>query len=291
MSAGARFTTIRRAGTSRCEFFTAAPTPSLASCSLASASPAMAKAGSPDETSTSTSTGTASTPTSAALCTLASISIGVSEAGFGFAGTALREREVSLILSRGRSLSMFPSVSRAVGRAAALAVTILLLASLTAAAAPSGRPLQGRSAGRQGCEEQTTTTMEFVLPDRFRMVIRSGSDATEITNIGPDQWIKSGSTCAKSPVKAPVANPREYIEHSSDTTITVTKGGRETVEGTATQTYMLVVEKRGSPTIQQKFHVAVGTGYPRRIEMQTSRGPLTIDYFDFDAAIRIDPPC
>lgn len=201
---------------------------------------------------------------------------------------------------------MFPSVSRA----AALAVTILLLVSLTAAAAPAGATFKGDPQAiselqaayakfanaksyrvRMVAEGQTTTTMEFVLPDRFRMVIRSGSDATEITNIGPDQWIKSGSICAKSPVKAPVANPREYIEHFSDTTITVTKGGRETVEGTATQTYMLVVETRGSATIQQKFHVAVGTGYPRRIEMQTSRGPLTIDYFDFDAAIRIDPPC
>ena len=190
---------------------------------------------------------------------------------------------------------MFPSVSCAVGRAAALAVTILLLVSPMAAAAPAGATFKGdpqasselqaayakfgnaKSYRVRMTAEGQTTTMEFVLPDRFRMVIRSGSDATEITNIGPDQWIKSGSTCAKSPVKAPVANPREYIEHSSDTTITVTKGGRETVEGTATQTYMLVVEKRGSPTIQQKFHVAVGTGYPRRIEMQTSRGPLTID--------------
>ena len=203
---------------------------------------------------------------------------------------------------------MFPPAPRAAGRVLALAATILLLVSLTAIAAPAGPTFKGdpqaisevgaaytkfgnaKSWRTRITAEGQVTTMELVLPDRFRLVITAGADRTEITNIGPDQWIKSGTTCRKSPVKAPVANPREYIEHSSDTTITVTKGGRETVEGTATQTYTLVVESRGTTT-QQKFHVAVGTGYPRRIEMQTSRGPLTIDYFDFDAAIRIDPPC
>lgn len=138
--------------------------------------------------------------------------------------------------------------------------------------------------------EGQTTTMEFVLPDRIRLVISAGGQTSEITNIGPDQWITSGGTCRKSPVKVPVMNPKEYMEHPNDTTVTVTKGGRETVEGTATQTYVLVVETRGT-TIQQKLHVALSTGYPRRVEMQSTRGLLIIDYFDFDAAIKIDPPC
>ncbi len=136
----------------------------------------------------------------------------------------------------------------------------------------------------------TTQTIEFVAPNRIRMVISQGNETSEIFSIGSEMWSRSGGACQKLPVAVKIPSPKDYMEHPSNTTVTVTKGGRDSVDGTPTQTYTVIVENAGTTT-QQKFHVAVGTGYPRRIEMQTSSGPTVIDYFDFGAPIKVDPPC
>jgi outer membrane lipoprotein-sorting protein len=137
-----------------------------------------------------------------------------------------------------------------------------------------------------------TTTTEFVAPDRFRMVTTQDNQTTEIFLIGREMWTKSGGTCQKLPAAVPVANPKELAEQTgADTTITVTKAGPESVEGTPTQTYQLVVETRGN-TARQKLYVATATGLPRRIEIQSPQGTVAVDYFDYNAAITINnPPC
>ncbi len=137
----------------------------------------------------------------------------------------------------------------------------------------------------------STTTSAFVAPDRFHMTVVRGNTTTEMFLIGGEMWTKSGGTCQKMPVAAPVRTPKEMVEHGgADVTVTVAKGGAETVEGTPTQTYLLTVESRGT-TVREKLYVATASGLPRRLELQ---GPqlVTIDYFDFGAPITINnPPC
>src|SRR3972149_3918740 len=120
MSAGARFTTVRRGGSSRWELL---PPPRLPA--PRPRRPARRSALSP-----------------------ASLSVYRGRVSVLQARLFGNAKYLS-IPSRGRSLSMFPSVSCAVGRAAALTVTILLLASPTAAAAPAGATVKGDAQARR----------------------------------------------------------------------------------------------------------------------------------------------
>ena len=193
-------------------------------------------------------------------------------------------------------------------RVAALVLSLLLPVIVTAA--PAGPRFQGDPQAiaevqaafqkfgaakswraRMSSPQGGTQTMEHVTPDRYRMVLTQGNQTTEMFIIGNEMWLRQGGTCQKMPAAVPVQNPRQYVEHETDTTITVTKGGPETVEGTPTQTYMMTVETRGQQS-RQKLFVATGTGLPRRIEVQSQQGTTTIDYLDYDAPITIsNPPC
>ncbi len=136
------------------------------------------------------------------------------------------------------------------------------------------------------------TTTEYVAPDRFHLTITQGTERTEMFLIGRQFWMRTATGCNKPPFAVPIMNPKEMMEHSSaDTIITVSRTGPVTVEGTATQSYALVVESKGDTT-REKLFVANETGFPRRIEVESSRGPVVIDYADFNAPITInDPPC
>jgi len=136
-----------------------------------------------------------------------------------------------------------------------------------------------------------TQTVEFVAPDRFHMIMNQGGRTTEMFMIGRDFWMRSGNTCQKLPASMPVANPREMMQSGSQATITVARSGPEAVEGTPTQTYMVTVDAQGTQS-RQKLYVASAGGLPRRLEIQSPQGTMTIDYSDYDAQITInDPPC
>ena len=138
-----------------------------------------------------------------------------------------------------------------------------------------------------------TQTMEIVVPDRVRMIGTQGNVTFETIVIAQEQWARGPGVpggCAKIPGVGRRPNPREGLDHPTDARITVARGGPQTVEGTATQLYNLTLETQGRQT-QQKLYVATGTGYPRRIETASDQGAATIDYFDFDAPITINPPC
>lgn len=140
-----------------------------------------------------------------------------------------------------------------------------------------------------------TQNMEIVVPDRVRMSGMPGSPPNfEIIVIGGETWARGPGVpggCAKLPAGgARRPNPREGVDHATGATITVARGGPQTVEGTATQLYNLTIEAQGRQT-QQKVYVATGTGQLRRIETTSDQGAVTIDYFDFDAPITINAPC
>ncbi len=131
---------------------------------------------------------------------------------------------------------------------------------------------------------------EYVAPDRFHMVMTQNNQTTEIFVIGRDAWMKSPGSCAKMPANVPMRNPKDMAAHASaDSTITVAKSGPATIEGTATQSYM-VTTVSGGTTTTEKLYVATGTGLIRRMEIQ-GREPTTIDYFDYNVPLKVDPPC
>ncbi|MGH2403567.1 MAG: hypothetical protein ACRDGN_03800 [bacterium] len=140
------------------------------------------------------------------------------------------------------------------------------------------------------------TATEFVAPDRTRMSWPDGRGGTAGTVIiGRDVWNFGSGACAKGgSAPARVQDDRESVRGRSDVTMEITKGGRETVDGTPTQTYT-----RASTTsegqVREKFFVAIDNGYPRRIEMTVQQAgvtvTITIDYSDYDTPITINPPC
>ncbi len=162
------------------------------------------------------------------------------------------------------------------------------VAEVTAAFQKFGAARSWRS--RMTLSVGTTTATEFVAPDRFRMVLTQGNQTTEIFLIGRETWVRAEGTCQKLDATIPVTNPKDLAEQTGAETITVTRGNPESVDGTPTQTYTMVVESRGTTT-RQKLYVATATGLHRRIEVQASQGTLLIDYFDFGAPITINPPC
>lgn len=135
-----------------------------------------------------------------------------------------------------------------------------------------------------------TQTMEYVAPDRFHMVL-PGNEASEMYLIGHDTWMRIGGGCQKLPVSQAAANPREMMEHSTDTKIAVTKGAPEPVDGVPARTYLLIVDTQGRQ-LREKLYVTTGTGLPRRIEVRTDQGTTVIDYFDYGAPVTVNnPPC
>ncbi len=137
------------------------------------------------------------------------------------------------------------------------------------------------TAGAQG-----VMTIEYVAPDRRRITFTGG----EFIIIGDTMWSRDPSRCVKLPQKMPLPDPREGVQQDADATFQVAKGAPEAVEGTPTQTYNAVITAKGK-TIRQKMYVATQTGYPRRVENSGQEGTLVIDYWDFNAAIAIEPPC
>lgn len=154
------------------------------------------------------------------------------------------------------------------------------------------RFLAARSWRARMTSGEGTTTTAYVAPDRFQVIVGQGAQRAEMFIIGRQFWLRGTEGCIRLPTALPFTNPREIIERGEPgTTITVSRGGPEAVEGIPTQTYLLVVESRGT-TVREKMYVATATGLPRRVEMQTDQGRMTIDYTDFNGPITInDPPC
>jgi hypothetical protein len=190
-------------------------------------------------------------------------------------------------------------------RICAVLLTVALVVPIVAVAGPAGPTIQGdpqavaeyraayekfgsartwrskMTAGAQGA-----MTIEYVAPDRTRFIFAGG----EFIMIGDTQWSRDPGRCVKLPQKVRLPDPREGVQQESDTIVQVARGGAEAVEGTPTQTYNVMISAKGK-TIRQKMYVAIQTGYPRRVENSGQEGTVVIDYWDFNAAITIEPPC
>jgi len=196
-------------------------------------------------------------------------------------------------------------VVRLMLRICAVLLAVALVVPIVAMAGPAGSAMQGDpqavaeyraaqekfgsartfrskiTAGAQG-----VMTIEYVAPDRRRFIFTGG----EFIIIGETAWSRDPSRCVKLPQKMPLPDPREGVQQDADATFQVTKGAAEAVEGTPTQTYNVVITAKGK-TIRQKMYVATQTGFPRRVENAAQEGTVVIDYWDFNTAIAIEPPC
>ncbi len=190
-------------------------------------------------------------------------------------------------------------------RICAVLLAVALVVPSVAVAGPAGPTIQGdpqavaeyRAAyekfgsarsyrSKMAAGAQGAMTIEYVAPDRWRFIFTGG----EFILIGETSWSRDPGRCVKLPQKVRMPDPREGVQQESDAIVQVAKGGAEAVEGTPTQTYNVVITVKGK-TIRQKMYVATQTGYPRRVENSGQEGTVVIDYWDFNAAIAIEPPC
>ncbi|MDR7572202.1 MAG: hypothetical protein QN194_04680 [Armatimonadota bacterium] len=137
-----------------------------------------------------------------------------------------------------------------------------------------------------------TTTVAFVAPDRTHTITVRGGKTEEVFVIGGQMWTKTGGSCTKLPISMKLPSPGDLLslEPEEPTTITVTRGGVETIQGAVMQTY-LVTSVTNDLTTRSKIYVAKTGGLVRRIVNLDETPPSTTDFFDYGAPITIRPPC
>jgi len=204
-------------------------------------------------------------------------------------------RFVSLVLAVGLLVSPYMTVAVAAPAGGAVRGDPAALAEWQAAqqkfnAARSWRSKRTIPAAGQNF----TQTTEFVAPDRMRLTNTDpqGRPLSGTVRIGNDWWNFGGGQCAKIPGRPPQVqrDDRESMQPPEGYTAEITKGGVETIDGTVTQVYIMTFSGSGVQGTQ-KMYVARDTGYPRRNETTTGQITFIIDYFDYETAITINPPC
>jgi hypothetical protein len=143
---------------------------------------------------------------------------------------------------------------------------------------------------RMSMEGREIMVMEIVNPDRsrIRIALAPNLPANEITVIGSESWTRSGNNCRKDAARQPARDDADPTRAQGS--MTVQRGGAETIDGAPAQTYLVTSEYQGQQS-RQKFYVTPANGMIRRMETSNAQGTVTFDYFDYDAPITITPPC
>lgn len=136
-----------------------------------------------------------------------------------------------------------------------------------------------------------STTMEFVAPDRFRIVNANGPDTLII---GKDYYSDASGRWEKTPANAAASMPdmrSAWDKKGRDQLSDAKYLGEETVNGRATHVYTAFAKGiNGAGANDSKFWIAKSDGLPVRMEAVYRAGPLrslTIDY-DYDSKISIE---
>jgi hypothetical protein len=136
----------------------------------------------------------------------------------------------------------------------------------------------------------TTITAHFAAPDRFHVVL-PGRPPRDGYVIGRKMWMRLGSACREVPLPASYGNPRDIMEHTGATSITVTRLGLASIDHIGAQTYRLVVGGPGGRK-QEKLFIDASTGLPHRLEVPTEHGLVIVTYDEYGAPVTVnDPPC
>ncbi|MFN3285866.1 MAG: hypothetical protein ACK45F_06250 [bacterium] len=135
-----------------------------------------------------------------------------------------------------------------------------------------------------------TMAVEFVNPDRVRMVVAGGE--MEIVRVGQQQRFRMAGGPWQCVATVPMPEVPTGRPAEGETAVTIHRGPEAQVGGERTRTYRYWFGTRLESVM--RLYVSVRTGLPRRLEMLDARGrtEVTVDYGDFNAPIQIElPPC
>jgi hypothetical protein len=132
-------------------------------------------------------------------------------------------------------------------------------------------------------------------PGRTQMTIGTGGAAQHMYILeGVGTWIQQGTQCSRLPAGAAPPGPSRADADPGarrEGTVTITRGDRQTLDGVPTQTYLMIVESQSGRS-QMKYYVDPAVALPKRMEVQSERGTIAFDYYDYNAPIVINnPPC
>ncbi|MDQ7859860.1 MAG: hypothetical protein QN174_11280 [Armatimonadota bacterium] len=132
-------------------------------------------------------------------------------------------------------------------------------------------------------------------PDRTQMTIGAGGAVQQMYILeGIGTWVQQGTQCSRLPGGTSAPGPSRADADPSarrEGTVTVTRGDRQILDGVPTQTYLMTVEAQGRRS-QLKYYIDPAITLPKRMEIQSERGTLIFDYYDYNAPIVINnPPC
>lgn len=135
-----------------------------------------------------------------------------------------------------------------------------------------------------------TMVMEFVNPDRSRMVMAGGQ--VETVRVGNEVRFRMAGGPWQCRATMPLPEAPRAMPPAGEVEVTVERGPDAQVGGERTRTYRYWFGSRRD--MITRLYVSVRTGLPRRMQVLDAQGrvQMTMDYVDFNAPIRIElPPC
>lgn len=144
--------------------------------------------------------------------------------------------------------------------------------------------------------QEMARTIEYVAPDRFRMV----GETDETVIIGSNAWMRQNNGAWQqlpidaSQMIAAVRDPKMIDELRKNAEVKLI--GPDTLDGKPMTVYQYTLRKAMGTdmTSRAKAWISVDDSLPRRMETETEiKGKIskaTITYFDYNADIKIDPP-
>lgn len=132
-------------------------------------------------------------------------------------------------------------------------------------------------------------TVDAVLPDKYHETV----GPMEVIFLGTTGYVKQGGKWMKLPMQIPamrqaisMANPSGTYDPSKQTDYTIAYVGPDKINGAAANHYR-ITSKSGKPPVD----MWVGADHlPARIMTQSERGPVTIDYSQWNAVPDITAP-
>jgi hypothetical protein len=136
-------------------------------------------------------------------------------------------------------------------------------------------------------QQRQSGTLEYVQPDRMRVVFEGTAASGELISIGKDTYLKLGGSWTKLPPSAGAqAFDFQALSNSlADTTAAAraTKGGTTTVEGKRCQLYTVTVNADST-------EYCVAENRFVRVVERIGTSTITIVFVNYNTSIEIRPP-
>lgn len=163
------------------------------------------------------------------------------------------------------------------------------------------RSFRARLTTTGGPDEEFQSTLEVVLPDRFRML----SEQMEMVVVGSNAYMKMGGqwrTVATELETTSLTDPKR-LEEEFDQAQEIKLIGSDVLDGRPTRVYEAILKDPKDPDEKdssgqapqvQSVRIWIGSddGLPRKLEGEDpdTKAKTTVIYYDYGAAITIEPP-